>query len=54
MTHVDLQHAARALCRTAEMNPSAIPELIPLLGVGLVIAHLELLVNLWQQEEVQR
>ena len=53
MIHADLQHAARALGRTAEINPGATCELIPLLGVGLVIAHRELLLHLWQQEEVQ-
>ena len=51
--HADLQHAARALCRTAEINPGGTCELIPLLGVGLVIAHRELLVHLWQQGEAQ-
>ena len=52
MIHTDLHHAAQALSRTAEVNPDCIPELVPLLSVGLVLAQREMLMHLWRAEEM--
>ena len=38
------------MTRTLELSPDSLPELLPWLGVGLVLAQRELLMHLWHQE----
>ena len=38
------------MTRTLELSPDSLPELLPWLGVGLVLAQRELVMALWQEE----
>jgi len=51
MIHRDLAIGADAMVRTLRATPSALPQLIPWLAVGLVICQRELLMHLWRSEE---
>ena len=50
MIHSDLAVGARAMTRTLELSPDPLPELLPWLGVGLVLAQRELVMALWREE----
>ena len=50
MIHPDLVKGAQAMTRTLRMSPESLPELVPLLAVGLVMTQRELLMHLWHQE----
>ena len=50
MIHPDLAEGAEAMVRTLRASPESLPELVPFLGVGLVLCHRELLMHLWRQE----
>jgi hypothetical protein len=50
MIHRDLARGAEVLNRTLQASPQALPTLIPLLGVGLLMLHRELLIHLWREE----
>ena len=38
------------MTRTLELSPDSLAELLPWLGVGLVLAQRELVMALWQEE----
>lgn len=50
MIHPDLAEGAEAMVRTLRISPDSLPELVPLLAVGLVMTQRELLMHLWRQE----
>ena len=50
MIHPDLAEGAEAMVRTLRISPDSLPELVPLLAVGLVMTQRELLMHLWLQE----
>ena len=50
MIHADLAEGAEAMVRTLQISPDSLPDLVPLLAVGLVMTQRELLMHLWQQE----
>ena len=50
MIHPDLAEGAEAMVRTLRISPDSLPELVPLLAVGLVMTQRELLMHLWHQE----
>jgi len=51
--HRDLAIGADAMARTLRATPSALPQLVPWLAVGIVIAQRELLKHLWETEAEQ-
>ena len=50
MIHPDLAEGAEAMVRTLRISPEALPDLVPMLAVGLVMTQRELLMHLWLQE----
>ena len=50
MIHPDLAEGAEVMVRTLRISPDSLPELVPLLAVGLVMTQRELLMHLWHQE----
>ena len=48
--HADLSEGAEAMVRTLQISPKSLPELVPLLAVGLLMTQRELLMHLWRQE----
>jgi len=48
--HSDLAEGAEAMVRTVRISPEALPELVPMLAVGLVLTQRELLTHLWREE----
>ena len=50
MIYSDLAVGARAMTHALELSPNSLPELLPWLGLGLVLAQRELLMYLWRQE----
>ena len=50
MIHSDLAEGAEAMVRTLRIAPEALPELVPMLAVGLVLTQRELLTHLWREE----
>ena len=38
------------MTRILELSPDSLPELVPFLGVGLVLCQRELVMHLWSQE----
>ena len=51
MIHRDLAIGAEAMNRTLQAAPAALPDLAVALGVGLALAHRELLMHLWTLED---
>lgn len=51
MIHRDLAEGAKAMNRTLELAPESLPELIPLLGIGLLLLQRQLLLHVWDLEE---
>jgi len=49
--HSDLAGGAAALNETLTLAPEALPQLLPALAIGLVLAQRELLMHLWTLEE---
>lgn len=50
LLHPDQVRGAPAMTRTLELSPDSLPELLPWLGVGLVLAQRELVMALWREE----
>ena len=50
MIHRDLVIGADAMARTLRATPSALPQLVPWLAVGIVMTQRELLMHLWEKE----
>lgn len=50
MIHADLPLGAEAMVRALQISPESLPELVPLLAVGLLLTQRELLMHLWHQE----
>ena len=48
--HSDLAEGAEAIARTLRISPKSLPELVPLLAIGLLMTQRELLMHLWCQE----
>ena len=46
----DLNQGAKALRLSLELSPSSLPELVPFLAVGLVLAQRELVMALWRED----
>ena len=51
MIHADLSEGAEAMVRTLQISPKSLPDLVPLLAVGLLMTQRELLMHLWRSEE---
>jgi len=49
--HRDLAIGAEAMKRTLDLAPASLPALTVALGVGLALAHRELLMHLWDLED---
>lgn len=52
MIHRDLAEGAEAMNRTLQLSPAALPDLVVALAVGLVFAHRDLLMHLWDLGDV--
>ena len=50
MIHSDLAEGAEAMVRTLRISPESLPELVPMLAIGLVLTQRELLTHLWREE----
>ena len=53
MIHADLVEGAEAMVRTLWISPESLPELVPLLAVGLLMTQRELLMHQWKKEAEQ-
>lgn len=51
MIHRDLAIGAEAMNRTLQLSPESLPELIPLLGIGLLMLQRQLLLYVWDLED---